>query len=90
MKKILIVLFFLAGIFSFTNADAQTKAKKPAGTSTVRKDSTAITQPGVKKNGTPDMRYKANKTGAKTLPAGPLKKDSTPDMRYKANKVKAK
>jgi hypothetical protein len=36
----------------------------------------------VKKDGTPDMRYKANKE----KPAGPLKKNGTPDMRYKANK----
>ena len=43
----------------------------------------------MKKDGTPDMRLKVNKT-AKTAPAGPLKKDSTPDMRYKANKAKAK
>ena len=35
----------------------------------------------LKKDGTPDKRYKGNK-GAK----GPMKKDGTPDMRYKANK----
>ena len=35
----------------------------------------------LKKDGTPDMRYKENKT-----PKGPLKKDGTPDMRYSANK----
>ncbi|NTU58371.1 MAG: hypothetical protein HGB00_05560 [Chlorobiaceae bacterium] len=38
----------------------------------------------LKKDGTPDMRYKKNKEAAK--PAGPTKKDGTPDMRYKANK----
>ena len=37
-----------------------------------------------KADGTPDMRYKANKEAAK--PAGPTKKDGTPDMRYKENK----
>ncbi|MDE3234899.1 MAG: hypothetical protein KGO81_03015 [Bacteroidota bacterium] len=42
----------------------------------------------MKKDGTPDMRYKANKEAAK--PAGPIKKDGTPDMRYKANKEAAK
>ncbi|HEY0174827.1 MAG TPA: hypothetical protein VGC08_00525 [Pedobacter sp.] len=35
-----------------------------------------------KKDGTKDMRYKANKTV--------LKKDGTPDMRYKANKTVTK
>ncbi len=36
----------------------------------------------LKKDGTPDKRYKENKT-----PKGPLKKDGTPDKRYKANKA---
>lgn len=36
----------------------------------------------LKKDGTPDMRYKANQGIAK----GPLKKDGTADMRFKANK----
>ncbi len=42
-----------------------------------------------KKDGTPDMRYKANKEAAKTAPAAPAaptKKDGTPDKRYKENK----
>jgi hypothetical protein len=93
MKRIVIVLFFITGLFGFLNAGAQQKttSKKAAGkTATVQsKDSTAASKPGMKKNGTPDMRYKANK-GLKTTSAGPLKKDSTPDMRYKANKAKAK
>lgn len=44
---------------------------------------TAVVKPPVvlKKDGTPDKRYKATVT-----PAGPLKKDGTSDMRYKANK----
>ncbi len=36
-----------------------------------------------KKDGTPDMRYKANQQSVKVQ--GPTKKDGTPDMRYKAN-----
>lgn len=39
--------------------------------------------PLLKKDGTPDKRFKANQTAA----GGPLKKDGTPDMRYKANKT---
>jgi hypothetical protein len=40
----------------------------------------------LKKDGTPDMRFKENKEAAKPKPAGPLKKDGTPDKRYKENK----
>lgn len=41
----------------------------------------------IKKDGTPDMRYKENKAAKEQpKPAGPLKKDGTPDKRYKANK----
>jgi hypothetical protein len=46
------------------------------------KPATAATATPLKKDGTPDKRYKANQT----VPAGPLKKDGTPDKRYKANK----
>ena len=42
---------------------------------------------GMKKDGTPDMRMKANKD-AKTPVKGPVKKDGTPDMRYNKNKGK--
>ena len=38
--------------------------------------------PLLKKDGTPDKRFKTNQTVA----ASPLKKDGTADMRYKANK----
>jgi len=44
----------------------------------------------VKADGTPDMRFKENKTKAVTKVAGPTKKDGTADMRYKANKPAAK
>ena len=36
----------------------------------------------LKKDGTPDKRFKA----VTVIAAGPLKKDGTPDMRYQANK----
>jgi hypothetical protein len=42
----------------------------------------------LKADGTPDMRYKVNKT--KTVVTGPKKKDGTADMRYKANQAAAK
>jgi hypothetical protein len=67
-----------------------TTATTPAKTTTATTPAkTASTTAGpLKKDGTPDMRYKANKDAGK--PAGPLKKDGTPDMRYKANKDAAK
>lgn len=37
-----------------------------------------------KNDGTPDMRFKANREAAKAAPK--LKKDGTPDLRYKKNK----
>ncbi|WP_199117274.1 hypothetical protein [Pedobacter sp. ASV28] len=43
----------------------------------------------LKADGSPDMRYKANKE-TKAVVAGPKKKDGTADMRFKANKEAAK
>ncbi|MBS1690257.1 MAG: hypothetical protein JSS96_16120 [Bacteroidetes bacterium] len=40
-----------------------------------------------KKDGTPDMRYKENKSTPATPNTKHLKKDGTPDMRYKENKM---
>ena len=42
----------------------------------------ADTAKHLKKDGTPDKRFKDNKA-----PKGPLKKDGTPDKRFKANKT---
>ena len=67
---------------------AQTTPAAPAKTKT---EKTAKPAAGpTKKDGTPDMRYKANKDAAKTpAPAAQhTKKDGTPDMRYKENKAK--
>ncbi len=83
MKKILVVLLaaFSLSMASFAQTKPSEKAKTPAA-------KTAAAP--VKKDGTPDMRFKANKEAAKaTTPAGPLKKDGTPDMRHKANKEAA-
>ena len=66
---------------------------KPAAAKTAAKPATAsATGKPVKADGTPDMRYKENKTAAaKPAAAGPKKADGTPDMRYKENqKAKAK
>lgn len=90
MKKIMIALFFLVGTLGFitVNAQQKTTTKKTAKTTTVKaKETTTATKTGLKKDGTPDMRLKENKTAKTTAPAGPTKKDGTPDMRYKANKT---
>lgn len=66
--------------------------KKEAATQTTKvkevakvKPATTTTATGpLKKDGTADMRFKANKEKPAT---GPLKKDGTPDKRYKANKT---
>ena len=97
MKKLLIalcVMFGFAGI-----ASAQTAAPATTTTSTAKKTSTAkvvkmnktvkpVAASGLKADGTPDMRLKANKSKAAAPVTGPLKKDGTADMRYKANKKK--
>ena len=65
-----------------TKAPATEKVKTTAKAPAADKQNPSAAAPGVlKKDGTPDKRYKANKTAT-----GPLKKDGTPDMRYKSNK----
>jgi hypothetical protein len=65
------------------------EAVKPAEKKGEKKEAAKV-EPGakLKKDGTPDMRFKENKEKAK--PAGPTKKDGTADMRYKSNKEAAK
>jgi hypothetical protein len=96
MKKLMFAAaLMLAGTGLF--AQAQPKPKEKANLTTVKKESPAapakvvpISQPATgtptKKDGTADMRYKANKQAAKPAPVGPVKKDGSADMRYKANK----
>lgn len=101
MKKLLIaasMLFLTAGVF----AQAQPKKEKDPKMTVVKKEDkkdaakvVPITKPATsatptKKDGTADMRFKANKEAAKPVVAGPTKKDGTADMRYKANKDGAK
>ena len=98
MKKLLIAA---AMLIASTGIFAQVQPKKDAKDSkmsAVKKDTakkaTAKVVPmtkttpatPTKKDGTADMRFKANKDAAKAKPAGPVKKDGTADMRYKANK----
>ena len=93
MKKMIIAAcMFLgfAGVASAQKPTADAKQKhKTEKTATVKKDKPAIAKPAsmTKADGTPDMRFKANKE--KKAPAtGPTKKDGTLDKRYKVNKTK--
>ena len=93
MKKIIYILMSLMilGTTSF-GQDKKADKKETKGKATYApksgKTTEAVapeTKPAkVKKDGTPDMRYKENKDAAKPTPK--LKKDGTPDMRYKQNK----
>ena len=90
MKKIFLALAAMVCLTtaSFAQDKKADKAKastaKPAAAKKTDAAKPAAAVAPTKKDGTPDMRYKANKDAAKA--AGPLKKDGTPDMRYKANK----
>jgi len=97
MKKLLIaaaMMIISTGIFA--QAQPKKDAKDASKMTAVKKDTAkakvvtmakpATTANPTKKDGSADMRFKANKEAAKAAPAGPLKKDGTADMRYKANK----
>ncbi|WP_162126379.1 hypothetical protein [Flavobacterium phycosphaerae] len=74
MRKLMLAVMALIG---FTlSATAQQTPKKAAAAKTEAKAP-------LKKDGTPDKRFKESKT-----PKGPLKKDGTPDKRFKENKKK--
>ena len=85
MKKLIgiiaMAMLTLITTFAQTTAPAAKKATPAKTTKAVAKPA-PVAGP-TKKDGTADMRYKANKN-AKV--AGPKKKDGTADMRYKANK----
>jgi hypothetical protein len=76
MKKIALIASMLL-IFAGASMAQTTPAAKPAATTT------ATTH--LKKDGTPDKRFKENKTP----PPQHLKKDGTPDKRFKENKTGA-
>ena len=82
MKKFICIVLSMTMACSALFAQTADKKEKPAAT---KKEAAAPADKGgkMKKDGTPDKRYKENK---ETKAAGPMKKDGTPDMRYKANK----
>ena len=87
MKKVIVLASMLLAFAGFSfgqTAPAKTDKKTTAKTATTA--TTATTAGPKKKDGTADMRYKANKDAAKTQPVH-TKKDGTADKRYKENKT---
>jgi hypothetical protein len=84
MKKLFALaaaaLFAFGSLTTVAQTDKKTDQPKAKQETPAEKSGDAK----LKKDGTPDKRYKENKEPAK--PAGPLKKDGTPDKRYKENK----
>ena len=86
MKKALIVACFLLACVGINFAQTA-PAKKEAPKTAQAKPAQAKPAAPTKKDGTPDMRYKANKAAADTTKH--MKKNGTPDKRYKENKKKS-
>jgi hypothetical protein len=72
MRKLMLAVMALIG-FTLSTTAQQAPKKAPAAKTE--------TKAPLKKDGTPDKRFKDNKT-----PKGPLKKEGTPDKRFKENK----
>lgn len=93
MKKITSLFMGLVVFTSMTFAQNKMEPKKAekAPAAKVEKMEAAKPKPAkapaVKKDGTPDKRFKANKAEKAEVPT---KKDGTPDMRFKKNKTAAK
>lgn len=88
MKKLILSLVFLLGFTMMTSAQqittktvkkTETKTKVKAETKAAKTKTTTNSKVVLKKDGTPDKRYKKTITVV-------TKKDGTPDMRYKENK----
>jgi hypothetical protein len=76
MRKLITMLTIVALAFATTFTTVRANAATHLLYSTQ--------QQHLKKDGTPDKRFKENKT-----PKGPMTKSGKPDMRYKANKPAA-
>jgi|GEM_PF-723528 len=107
MKKYLLIIAAMLTFSAATMAQTKEKAKAtPAKAKTTTKTTTArmaapnatvvnvspeATTAQTKADGSPDLRYKQNKTTTKTTATKAttkVKKDGTPDLRYKENKKK--
>ncbi|OQP53392.1 hypothetical protein A4H97_23370 [Niastella yeongjuensis] len=83
MKKLVFVVCFLLACVGMNFAQTAPAKKEGAKKEQTAKKEAAPT----KKDGSPDMRYKANKNAAADTTKH-LKKDGTADKRYKENKKK--
>lgn len=93
MKKLLIAICMVLGFVGVSVAQTAapsttTTTTKTAKTTKTQKATKPVAASGLKADGTPDMRLKANKTKTTAPVTGPTKKDGTADMRYKSNKKK--
>ena len=90
MKKIIALVacgvFTLSSLMGISQTDKKSTSKKEETKTEAPAKSTEGQK--LKKDGTPDKRYKENKEAKQ--PATPTKKDGTPDKRYKENKTKKK
>lgn len=75
MKKLILLLSIVFAGFLVTNANNYCISYKSD-----QQQKKKVSK--IKKDGTPDMRFKDNKKAKR-----PLKKDGTPDKRYKMNKA---
>jgi len=83
MKKVVFVVCLLLACVGMNFAQTAPAKKAVAKKETQAAPAKKAVAPA-KKDGSPDMRYKANKAAADTTKH--MKKDGTPDKRYKANK----
>jgi hypothetical protein len=85
MKRVIMVVCLLLACTGFSIAQTTPAKKEVAKKETAVKATPAKkSEVATKKDGTPDMRYKANKVAADTTKH--MKKNGTPDKRYKENK----
>jgi hypothetical protein len=90
MKKIFLLVFSIIMMGNMVMAqDSKTKTSQKKVNKTPEQTATAAPAGKMKKDGTPDKRYKENKK-EEAAAAGPTKKDGTPDKRYKENKTTPK
>jgi len=90
MKKIFLLVFSIIMMGNMVMAqDSKTKTSQKKVNKTPEQTATAAPAGKMKKDGTPDKRYKENKK-EEAAAAGPSKKDGTPDKRYKENKTTPK
>jgi hypothetical protein len=86
MKRLIMIVSLLLACAGFSIAQT-TPAKKDVAkkeTKAVKAAPAKKSEVATKKDGTPDMRYKANKVAADTTKH--MTKKGTPDKRYKENK----